>query len=76
MAFTLKQIRESAGGLKNLTDEEILDATYDSLGGEYSSMDEYAAAAGYEGAGRGKWSSRLSSSLDNYQAGTSRAGAA
>lgn len=69
MAFTLKQIRESAGGLKNLTDEEILDATYDSLGGEYSSMDEYAAAAGYEGAGRGKWSSRLSSSLDNYQAG-------
>ena len=69
MAFTLKQIREAAGGLKNLTDEEILDATYDSLGGEYRSMDEYAAAAGYEGAGRGKWSSRLSSSLDNYQAG-------
>jgi hypothetical protein len=69
MAFTLKQIREAAGGLKNLTDEEILDATYDSLGGAYSSMDEYAAAAGYEGAGRGKWSSLLSTGVDNYQAG-------
>ena len=68
MAFTLKQIRESAGGLKNLTDEEILDATYDSLGGAYSSMDEYAAAAGYEGAGRGKWSSLLSTGVDTYQA--------
>ena len=69
MALTLKQIREAAGGLSNLTDEEILEATYDTFGAEYNSVDDYAAAAGYEGAGKGKWGSRFSSAIDRYQAG-------
>lgn len=69
MALTLKQIREAAGGLDNLTDEEILDATYDTFGSEYGSLDEYAAAAGYSGAGRGNWGSQFSAAVDRYQAG-------
>lgn len=69
MAFTLKQIREAAGGLEHLTDEDILSATYETLGSEFGSLDEYAASAGYSGAGRGNWGSQFSAAVDRYQAG-------
>lgn len=69
MLPSLKQLREAAGGLPNLTDEEILSATYPAYQQYYGSVDDFAKAVGYEGAGRGMASSRISAGIDNYQAG-------
>jgi len=69
MLPSIKQLREAAGGLPNLTDEEILSATYPAYQQYYGSVDDFAKAVGYEGAGRGLAGSRISAGVDNYQAG-------
>lgn len=69
MLPTLKELRESAGGLSNLSDEDIIQAVYPSYQKYYGSVDEFAGDMGYGGAGRGLTGSRVSSSVDNYQAG-------
>lgn len=66
--LTLAQLREAAGGPDGLTDEEIVQATHPLYQRYYPSMDDYAGAIGYAGAGRGKNASRMSSAVDTYQA--------
>lgn len=72
--FDLKTLRESAGGLSNLTDEEILQTAYPAFQRYYPSMDDFAKAVGYSGAGRGMTGSRMSASVDNFQASLYDAG--
>lgn len=70
MATSIAEIRQANGGLENLTDEDILQHTFETTGSRYySTIDDYARDMGYEGAGRGKWSARGSSAVDRYQAG-------
>ena len=72
MSSTIAEIRQSNGGLASLTDEDILQAEYDrnkSFYPNFPGIDEFAKSVGYEGAGRGKYSSRFAASTDNYQAG-------
>jgi len=69
MLPTIKELRAAAGGLENLTDEEIISATYPAYQQYYGSVDEFAKSVGYGGAGRGMASSRISAGIDNYQAG-------
>lgn len=69
MLPTIKQLREAAGGLSNLTDEDIVSAVYPSYQKYYPDQDQFAGAMGYGGAGRGLTGSQVSSSIDNYQAG-------
>ena len=69
MPRSIADIRKANGGLDNLTDEDILQATYEDYAPYYKSLDEYASAVGYSGAGRGMGSSRVSAGIDNYQAG-------
>ena len=69
MLPTIKELRAAAGGLENLTDEEIISATYPAYQQYYGSVDEFAKSVGYSGAGRGMASSRISAGIDNYQAG-------
>lgn len=68
MLPTIKSLRDAAGGLSNLTDEEIISATYPAYQQYYGSMDQFAKAVGYEGAGRGLTGSRLSAGKDSYDA--------
>lgn len=68
MPRSIADIRKSAGGLENLTDEDILQATYQKYKAYYPSLDEYAAEIGYGGAGRSLTGSRLSAGVDQYQA--------
>lgn len=68
MLPSIKELREAAGGLSNLTDEEIIGATFPSYQQYYGSVDDFAKAVGYGGAGRGLAGSRISAGIDNYQA--------
>lgn len=68
MPRSIADIRKSAGGLENLTDEDILQATYQKYKAYYPSMDEYAQEIGYGGAGRSLTGSRISAGVDQYQA--------
>jgi hypothetical protein len=68
MLPSIKELREAAGGLSNLTDEEIIGATFPSYQQYYGSVDDFAKAVGYGGAGRGLAGSRISAGVDNYQA--------
>ena len=69
MPRSIAEIRQANGGLDNLTDEDILQAEYGRHKAYYPSIEDFASDVGYEGVGRGKWGSRLSSSIDSYQAG-------
>jgi hypothetical protein len=69
MPRSIADIRRANGGLENLTDEDILHATYEDYAPYYKSIDDYAGAIGYSGAGRGLAGARLSAGVDNYQAG-------
>jgi hypothetical protein len=68
MLPTIKELRAAAGGLSNLTDEEIVGATFPQYQQYYGSVDDFAKAVGYGGAGRGLAGSRISAGVDNYQA--------
>lgn len=68
MLPTIKALREAAGGLPGLTDEEIIQATYPQYQRYYPSVDAFAREMGYGGAGRGMAGSRVSAGIDNYQA--------
>lgn len=68
MLPTIKELRAAAGGLSNLTDEDIIGATFPQYQQYYSSVDDFAKAVGYGGAGRGLAGSRISAGVDNYQA--------
>lgn len=68
MLPSIKELREAAGGLSNLTDEDIIGATFPQYQQYYSSVDDFAKAVGYGGAGRGLAGSRISAGVDNYQA--------
>jgi hypothetical protein len=65
----LKQLREAAGGLPDLSDEEIISAAYPAYQKYYPTVDSFAKDIGYSGAGRGQWGNRWSASGDSYQAG-------
>lgn len=67
MLPTIKELREAAGGLSNLTDEEIISATFPSYQQYYGSVDDFAKSIGYGGAGRGLAGSRVSAGVDTYQ---------
>lgn len=67
MPRSIADIRKANGGLDNLTDEDILQATYEDYAPYYKSIDDYASAVGYAGAGRGLASSRISSAFDSYE---------
>lgn len=69
MPRSIADIRKAAGGLENLTDEDILQATFQKYKAYYPSLDAYAAEVGYGGAGRGLTGSRISAGIDQYQAG-------
>ena len=70
MPFSIDEIRQANGGLSNLTDEDILQYSFETTGKRYyDSIDSYAQDMGYEGAGRGKWGARGSAAVDQYQAG-------
>ena len=69
MPRSIAEIRQANGGLDTLTDEDILQAEYGRHKAYYPSIEDFASDVGYEGVGRGKWGSRLSSSIDSYQAG-------
>lgn len=69
MPRSIAEIRRANGGLANLTDEEILVESFKDYAPYYKSVDDYARAVGYGGAGRGMASSRISAGVDNYQAG-------
>ncbi len=68
MPRSIADIRKAAGGLENLTDEDILQATFQKYKAYYPSLDAYAAEVGYGGAGRGLTGSRISAGIDQYQA--------
>lgn len=71
MPRSIAELREAAGGLDNLTDEEIVKASYPDYQRYYGSEDEYAKAIGYRGAwpGPGQSSTALG---DAYQSPTDR----
>lgn len=64
---TIAELRKANGGLGNLSDEQIVQSTYPDYQRYFSSQDDYAAAVGYAGAGRGLTGSRISAGVDNYQ---------
>jgi hypothetical protein len=68
MPRSIADIRKANGGLENLTDEDILQSTFQQYKSYYPSLDEYAAEVGYGGAGRGLAGSRISAGIDQYQA--------
>jgi hypothetical protein len=67
--LNLKQLRDAAGGLPDLTDEEIISTAYPAYQKYYPTVDHFAQEVGYSGAGRGQWGNRVSGSIDSYQAG-------
>lgn len=68
MPRSIAEIRKANGGLDNLTDEDILQSTFQQYKSYYPSLDAYAADVGYGGAGRGLSGSRISAGVDQYQA--------
>jgi hypothetical protein len=68
MPRSIAEIRKANGGLANLTDEDILQNTFQAYKSYYPSLDAYAAEVGYGGAGRGLTGSRISAGIDQYQA--------
>ena len=68
MPRSIADIRKANGGLSNLTDEDILQSTFQQYKSYYPSLDAYAAEVGYVGAGRGLTGSRISAGVDQYQA--------
>lgn len=68
MPRSIAEIRKANGGLENLTDEDILQSTFQTYKNYYPSIDAYAAEVGYSGAGRGLAGSRVSAGIDQYQA--------
>lgn len=68
MPRSIAEIRKANGGLENLTDEDILQSTFQQYKSYYPSLDAYAADVGYAGAGRGLTGSRISAGIDQYQA--------
>lgn len=68
MPRSIADIRKANGGLENLTDEDILQSTFQNYKSYYPSLDAYAAEIGYGGAGRGLAGSRVSAGIDQYQA--------
>lgn len=69
MPRSIADIRRANGGLANLTDEEILQESFKDYAPYYKSLDDYARAVGYGGAGRSMSGARVSAGIDNYQAG-------
>lgn len=69
MPRSIAEIRKANGGLDNLTDEDILQSTFQQYKNYYPSLDAYAAEVGYGGAGRSLAGSRISAGVDQYQAG-------
>ena len=68
MPRSIADIRKANGGLENLTDEDILQNTFQTYKSYYPSIDAYASEIGYSGAGRGLAGSRVSAGIDQYQA--------
>lgn len=68
MPRSIAEIRKANGGLDNLTDEDILQSTFQQYKSYYPSLDAYAAEVGYGGAGRSLTGSRISAGIDQYQA--------
>jgi hypothetical protein len=68
MPRSIADIRKANGGLENLTDEDILQSTFETYKNYYPSLDAYAAEVGYSGAKRGLAGSRISAGIDQYQA--------
>lgn len=68
MPRSIAEIRKANGGLENLTDEDILQSTFQQYKSYYPSLDAYAAEVGYGGAGRSLTGSRISAGVDQYQA--------
>lgn len=68
MPRSIADIRKANGGLSNLTDEDILQSSFQNYKSYYPSLDAYAAEVGYSGAGRGLTGSRISAGIDQYQA--------
>ena len=68
MPRSIAEIRKANGGLANLTDEDILQRTFQTYKSYYPSLDAYAAEIGYGGAGRSLTGSRISAGIDQYQA--------
>jgi hypothetical protein len=68
MPRSIAEIRKANGGLENLTDEDILQSTFQQYKSYYPSLDAYAAEVGYGGAGRSLTGSRISAGIDQYQA--------
>jgi hypothetical protein len=68
MPRSIAEIRKANGGLENLTDEDILQSTFQQYKSYYPTLDAYAADVGYGGAGRGLSGSRISAGVDQYQA--------
>jgi hypothetical protein len=68
MPRSIADIRKANGGLENLTDEDILQSTFQNYKNYYPSLDAYASEIGYSGAGRGLAGSRVSAGIDQYQA--------
>ena len=60
MQYSIQQLREADGDLKNLTDEQIVKFTYPDYGKYYNSEAEYAKAIGYDGIWPGQWHNKLS----------------
>lgn len=68
MPRSIAEIRKANGGLDNLTDEDILQSTFQQYKSYYPSIDAYAAEVGYGGAGRSLAGSRVSAGIDQYKA--------
>jgi len=68
MPRSIADIRKANGGLENLTDEDILQSTFQQYKSYYPSLDAYAAEVGYGGAGRSLTGSRIAAGIDQYQA--------
>jgi hypothetical protein len=66
--LTLQQLREAAGGLDGVSDEQIVDLAFAKYGKYYPDKDAFAKDFGYTGAGRTKSGSRWSAAVDQYQA--------
>ena len=67
MLPTIQQIREANGGLSNLTDYEIAQHQYQQYQQYYPDFNAFAKDIGVSTGS--KWSNRVSSSIDSYQAG-------